>query len=157
VFENILSGLVSAGVRFVVVGGVASTAHGSTRVTNDIDICYDTAQDNLIALAGVLASWGAYLRGVPPGLPFTMDDRALRTTPLMTLTTRLGNIDVLDEIKGVGRYPEVLAASEPCVVGQTQFRILSLPALIDAKRAAGRPKDKEHLIELEALLNLKKL
>jgi len=109
-----------------------------------------------VRAAGALAGWGAYLRGVEPGLPFIVDERALRATPLMTLTTQLGNIDVLDEIKGVGRYPQVLAASEPCVIDQTPFRVLGLPALIDAKRAAGRPKDQWHLIELEALLRLKK-
>jgi hypothetical protein len=73
----------------------------------------------------------------------------------MTLTTRVGNIDVLDNIAGVGRYAEASAASEPCVVGDTRFKVLSLPALIAAKRAAGRPKDLEHLIELEALENLR--
>jgi hypothetical protein len=155
-FEKIIAALVAAGVRFVVVGGVAGVAHGSVRLTNDIDVCYDTAADNVRALAALLASWGAYLRGVELGLPFAMDERALRTTPTMTLTTRVGNIDVLDSVAGVGRYDEVLAASEPCVVGDTRFRVLSLPALIMAKRAAGRPKDLEHLIELEALQSLKK-
>jgi hypothetical protein len=154
-FEKIIAALVAAGVRFVVVGGVAGVAHGSVRLTNDIDICYDAAADNVRALAALLAEWDAYLRGVDPGLPFAMDERALRTTPTMTLTTRMGNIDVLDSVAGVGSYAEVSAASEPCVVGDTQFRVLSLPALITAKRAAGRPKDLAHLIELEALAKLK--
>ena len=34
------------------------------------------------------------------------------------------------------------------------FRILDLPALIAAKRATGRPKDRDQLPELEALLEL---
>jgi hypothetical protein len=34
------------------------------------------------------------------------------------------------------------------------FRVLDLPSLIKAKRAAGRPRDFEHLPELEALLAL---
>lgn len=41
------------------------------------------------------------------------------------------------------------------MVGETEFRVLNLPSLIDAKRAANRPKDREHLIELEALQRLK--
>jgi hypothetical protein len=36
------------------------------------------------------------------------------------------------------------------------FRVLDLPSLIKAKRAAGRPRDFEHLPELEALLALSK-
>jgi hypothetical protein len=56
VFEQIISGRANAGVRFVIVGGVAGTAHGSTRLTNDIDICYDTSPDSLEALATLKSS-----------------------------------------------------------------------------------------------------
>ncbi len=37
-----------------------------------------------------------------------------------------------------------------------RFRVLDLPSLIKAKRAAGRPRDYDHLPELEALLALGK-
>ena len=37
-----------------------------------------------------------------------------------------------------------------------RFRVLDLPSLIKAKRAAGRPRDFDHLPELEALLALRK-
>lgn len=37
-----------------------------------------------------------------------------------------------------------------------EFRALTLPALIAAKQATGRAKDREHLIELEALLALRR-
>ena len=50
-----LQGLTSARVRFVVVGGVAAAAHGSAHVTNDLDICYDTAPSNVSRLAALLA------------------------------------------------------------------------------------------------------
>ena len=42
------------------------------------------------------------------------------------------------------------------VTGATTFRALTLPALIAAKRAAGRARDMEHLIELEALLRMRR-
>ena len=89
-FASMLQGLTRARVRFVVVGGVAAAAHGSARVTNDLEICYDTAPDNIARLAALLAEWDAYPRGVDRGLPFFMDERQLRTTPLMTLTTHEG-------------------------------------------------------------------
>jgi predicted nucleotidyltransferase len=104
----------------------------------------------------VLRGWHAYLREVEPGLPFVMDVRALRTTPLMTLTTDLGNIDILDLVPGVGTYADALPASEPVTIDRTEFRALTLPALIAAKKATGRAKDREHLIELEALLAMRK-
>ncbi len=155
-FEQIIAALLAVGARFVVVGGVAATIQGSARLTNDLDICYDPAPDNLEALVRLLRSWHAYLREVEPGLPFTLDVRALRATPIMTLTTDLGDIDLLDQVLGVGSYPDVLAASEPVRVDAIEFRALTLPALIAAKKATGRARDREHLIELEALLALRR-
>lgn len=149
-------GLDAAGVRCVVVGGVAAAAQGATYVTHDLDICYDPAEDNLTRLAQLLASWHAYPRGVEPGLPFFMDTRTFRTTPVMTLQTTEGAIDVLDRINGVGEFAAVVAASAPLESFGVRFRVLTLPALIRAKRAAGRPKDVAQLPELEALLALRK-
>jgi hypothetical protein len=125
---------ISADVRFVVVGGVAAAAHGSAHVTNDLDICYDVAPDNLARLATLLARWDAYPRGVEQGLPFFMDERQLRTTPLMTLTTREGNLDVLDQVAGVGDYAKALEQSVEFEAFGVRFPTLDLPALIKAKR-----------------------
>ncbi len=155
-FEQIIAALIAGGVRFVVIGGVAATAHGSARFTNDIDLCYDTAADNLERLVRILTGWHAYLRGVEHGLPFVLDIRALRSAPVMTLTTDVGDIDLIDRVPGLGTYAEALARSEPVTIGATEFRVLTLPALIATKRAAGRGKDLEHLIELEALLAMQR-
>ena len=147
-----LRGLREADVKFVVVGGLAATAHGSRRVTDDLDICYDKA--NVTQLAAVLSDWKAYPRGVEEGLPFIMDEKQFRITPLMTLTTREGFIDVFDVVKGVGAYSDCRERSIPVEAFDVRFRVLDLPALIDAKRAAGRPRDIDQLPELEALLAL---
>ena len=60
---DILLGLNAAHVRYVVVGGVAANAHGSPRITMDVDICYDPAPDNREQLAARLDSSRAYMRG----------------------------------------------------------------------------------------------
>jgi predicted nucleotidyltransferase len=155
-FEQIITALVAAGIRFVVIGGVAAVIHGSARFTNDIDICYDPADDNVERLVALLASWNAYLRGIEPGLPFIMDARAFRITPIMTLITDQGAIDVLDAVPGVGTFKDVLRASEAVRIGATEFRALTLDALIASKKAVRRPKDIEALIELEALRRLRR-
>ncbi len=154
-FEEMLRALVARGIRFVVVGGVAATIHGSARYTNDLDICYATDSDNLQRLVGLLTEWKAYLRGVEPGLPFILDVRTFAITPLLTLVTTHGDFDLLDRVPGVGGYEEVLARSEEAQIGSVRFHTISLDALIDAKRAARRKKDIEHLIELEALRALR--
>jgi predicted nucleotidyltransferase len=153
---GMVRGLVTAKVRFVVIGGVAANAHGSARVTDDLDICYDSSDDNLRRLAATLSTWGAYLRGVEPGLPFVMDERTLRTTPVMTLITAQGSLDVMDGVLGVGGFAEVLQNSEEVESGELRFRVLSLAALISAKRATRRRKDVDQLPELEALLELRR-
>lgn len=156
IFTDVIARLTSAGVRFVVIGGVAANAQGSARFTSDLDICYDPAPDNVRVLAMLLAKWHAYMRGVEPGLPFIMDEKTFRITPIMTLVTDLGAIDVMDSVAGIGDYSMVVGGSEEMAMGETVFRALTLQALISAKRAAGRRKDLEHVLELEALLAMRK-
>jgi len=152
-----LRGLTQQKVRFVVVGGVAAAAHGSSRVTNDLDICYDASDPaNLVALASLLSSWDAYPREIEPGLPFILDDHTLFGAPVLTLTTNEGDIDVMDRIAGVGEYAAVRQHSERISALGVSFRVLDLPSLIKSKRAAGRPRDHDHLPELEALLAMRK-
>jgi hypothetical protein len=154
-FASMLQGLVEAEVRFVVIGGVAAAAHGSAHVTSDLDICYEVTSENVAHLATLLVEWGAYPRGVEKGLPFFMDERQFRTTPVMTLTTREGFLDVLDRVAGVGDYAKAVEHSVEFDAFDVRFSALDLPALIRAKRAAGRPKDLAQLPELEALAALR--
>jgi hypothetical protein len=150
-----LRGLAASEVRFVVIGGLAAAAHGSAHVTNDLDLCYDAAEDNVGRLAALLASWKAYPRGVEPGLPFFMDVRTFRTTPVMTLRTSEGDLDVLDRVTGLGAFADLVPMSQEVTALDTSFLALGLPALIRSKRATGRRKDLMQLPELEALLALR--
>lgn len=146
-----LRGLLAGEVDFVVVGGVAAIMLGSPLHTNDLDICYEASDRNLERLVVVLRGWNAYLRGVERGLPWILDVRAVRTNPVLTLIGDEGLIDVMDRLDGVGDYPAALAASEEAAWDDLRFRVLSLDALIAAKRAAGRRKDQIGLRVLEAV------
>jgi hypothetical protein len=155
-FESLLQGLTEARIAFVVVGGVAAAAHGATWLTNGLDICYDGENpENVAALGKLLSGWNAYPRGVEKGQPFLLDDKTLRGAAVMTLASSEGDIDVMDSISGVGPYKSVLAHSERILAFDLEFRVLDLPTLIEAKRAAGRARDFERLPELEALLALR--
>ena len=68
----------------------------------------------------------------------------------------MGAIDLPDHVPGVGDYRAVFAKSEPVQIGTVEFRALTLEALIASKRAVRRKKDLEHLIELEAILALRR-
>lgn len=67
------------------------------------------------------------------------------------MKTSLGDLDLLGEIPGGGSYQDLLPDAVDLRVFQTRCFCLSLPQLIRAKRAAGRPKDLEVLAELEAI------
>jgi predicted nucleotidyltransferase len=153
--QTLLTGLVDARVGFVVVGGVAGGVHGSPFGTNDLDVCYATDHGNLGRIAKLLGSWAAYPRGWEDGLPFVPDARTLRTTPILTLRTSQGDLDLLDRVDGVGAYREVFESSEEVNAFGMRFRVLTLDALILARRASGRPKDLAQLPTLEALADLK--
>jgi hypothetical protein len=86
-FRALIEALGRSDVRFVLVGGVAATVHGSARLTQDVDIVYSRDPENLKRLALALAPLGPYLRGAPPGLPFRLDEGTLAAGLNFTLTT----------------------------------------------------------------------
>lgn len=151
-FPGLLSALATSKVRFIVVGGAAATAHGAARLTQDLDIVYARDLENLERLATALAPLVPYLRGMPPGLPFTLDAAALRNGLNFTLTTTVGSIDLLGEIVGGGGFDALIDHCVDMTLFGHRCHVLDLETLIAVKRAAGRPKDIEAIAELEALL-----
>lgn len=149
--ERALQELSRAGVEFIIVGGVAAVIHGSARVTQDLDIVYSRTLENIAKVAAALAPYQPYLRGAPPGLPFRWDAETIRRGLNFTLTTTLGDLDLLGEIVGGGNYTALLPHSAVVQISGNDVRCLELGRLIHVKRAAGRPKDLEAIAELEAL------
>jgi len=149
--ERALQELHRGGVEFIIVGGAAATIHGSARVTQDLDLVYARTPENIARLAAALAPHSPYLRGAPPGLPFRWDAETIRRGLNFTLTTTLGDLDLLGEIVGGGGYADLLSYSQVVKLSGSEYRCLGLARLIHVKRAAGRPKDLEAVAELEAL------
>ncbi len=146
--QRLLEVLADAGVDFVVVGGVAMVLRGSGRVTIDVDLCYARDDANLARIARALAPYHPRLRGAPEGLPFLWDARTLRSGLNFTLTTDLGDVDLLGEITGLGDFHAVARGATAVDVGRTQPQVLDLDALERSKRAAGRVKDLLDLAEI---------
>ena len=131
---------------------MAGAAHGLARATYDLDVVYSRSPANLERLAAALSPLAPYPRGAPAGLPFRLDQETLRRGLNFTLTTRLGDLDLLGEIAGGGGHKELLPDSVEAPLFGLPCRYLGLEKLIQVKRAAGRPKDLEAIAELEALL-----
>ena len=151
-FAALLKRLHAHQVKFTIVGGVAGALYGSARLTFDLDIVYDRTMSNLERLVTALADIRPYLRGVPPGLPFQWSVQTLHTGLNFTLTTTLGDLDLLGEIAGGGTYDRLLPHTTIKEVFDIPCRCVDLVTLIETKRAAGRPKDLEAIAELEAIL-----
>ncbi len=77
-FAALLHTLTAAGVRYIVVGSAAATAHGAARLTVDLDVVYERTQGNLKRLVAALEKHNPYLRRAPPDLPFRFDAKTLR-------------------------------------------------------------------------------
>ena len=151
-FRRIIRLLVESGIRFILVGGAAATAHGSVRLTKDVDIVYSRGGENIARIVCAFAPLQPYLRGAPPGLPFQWDEKTLISGLNFTLDTSLGAIDLLGEIAGGGTYEDLLPHSNRIQLYGVECMCLGLEKLIQVKRAAGRPKDLEAIAELTAIL-----
>jgi hypothetical protein len=125
-FQAAIRALADAGVNFIVVGAYAAAIQGSTLVTRDLDICYERTPENLRRLASALSPLHPRLRGVPEGVPFVLDERALGQGMNFTLQTDLGEIDLLGELSGVGQFPALLPDAVSVVLHGTSFRVASI-------------------------------
>jgi|GEM_PF-6068341 len=67
------------------------------------------------------------------------------------LLLQLWDIDLLDEVKGIGNYNDLLKESLEIELDGHRVHILSIPGLIIAKEAANREKDMPGLKVLYAL------
>ena len=150
-FRGLIRTLTDAGVQFIIVGGAAATAHGATRLTQDLDVVYERSAENVGRLVDALDSHAPYLRGAPAGLPFAFDRATVQAGLNFTLTTTLGDLDLLGEITGGGDYGALRAHTVAVELFGAECLCLNLDKLIHVKRAAGRPKDFEALAELIAI------
>ncbi|MEP7148229.1 MAG: hypothetical protein ABI857_05040 [Acidobacteriota bacterium] len=143
--------LSQAGVKFVIVGGIAIRSHGGNYITEDLDICYDRTRDNLKKLDDALAPLNPRPRGFDEKLPFIFDWSTLQHGANFTFKTSMGDVDLLGEVKGLGAYDDLVKDSISVDLDSFATQILSIGGLIKAKEASGRPKDEAGLKVLYAL------
>src|SRR5665213_35490 len=149
--RDLLQRLTDNHVEFVVIGGVAAILHGSPRTTLDIDVCVLLTEPNLSKILSMLCGINPRFRMRPDKMPVPDDPERMRGLNNLCLDTDLGTIDFLTEVSGVGVYADALRESEIKDAGGFPCGVLPLDALISAKRAANRLKDRLAVLELEAI------
>jgi hypothetical protein len=151
--QRTLQALVDGAVRFVIVGGAAATAHGSTRVTHGLSILYAREPSNRERLARALTPHTPTPRDAPASAPFALAE-ALSRTPHLWLTTTLGDLELMSEIPGAGTYADLSPQAIALDIFGRRCRCLALPVLLAIARAgaAEAAEAPEAIAELEALL-----
>jgi hypothetical protein len=149
--KKILQTLREHEVDFVVIGGLAGVAHGSSYPTYDLPVAYARDRANLDRLAEALQELGVTLRGAPMGLPFVPDSATLRSGSNFTFATPWGSIDILGDAAGAPPYTQLRGAAARVEIDGEPVLIASLDHLIAMKEAAGRTKDKLMATEYRVL------
>lgn len=150
--ETILTTLTAHGVDFVVIGGLAAVAHGSRRMTRDIDIVVRPESENLARLEAALAELGA-VQLLGAGTEGPIEPADLATIALgTTLHTRspAGRLDVVGAPTGAAPYAQLYTRAVVSHVVGVEVRISGLDDLIAMKRAAGRPLDLQDIADITA-------
>src|SRR5207247_10275348 len=96
------------------------------------------------------------LRGAPPELKFRVDAQALALGQNYTFEVD-GQypLDFLGYLEPIGTYEDLLPHAETLDIAGRPTRVIGLDDLIRIKRYLGRPKDRESLLQLEAIKRLR--
>lgn len=149
--QKLLQKFAEADFDFVIVGGFAGVLHGSSYVTDDLDICAALSPENIGTLRSILRDANPVHRMTADKLSF-MDYPAPSTAVAnLYLETDIGVVDVLGNVLGLGDYNRLVKNSIEVQLGGHVCRVVSLPDLITAKEAVGREKDLLVVKELRAI------
>jgi predicted nucleotidyltransferase len=143
-FGQIIVELNRAGVRYVLVGGIALIRHGVVRATRDVDAVIAADAGNLERVLSLIEAWPATR---PDGSPVPVDTVAPGRT--INLLTPNGDLDLLAERPSPLSFQELLARAEVRRVDGVRAPICSLADLVALKRLAGRERDLVDLRDLE--------
>jgi hypothetical protein len=155
-FIGLLGRLMRKGVDFVIVGGFAGTVYGCTLVTQDVDICLDFSPANLLNLQKAIQDLHPVHRMTPRRQKLKLTEKSCGQFKNLYLDTDIGQLDCLGQIQGIGDYKKVKEASGVIETGGVRLRVLNLSALIESRKAMNRPRDRQAILELEAIKKLKR-
>jgi hypothetical protein len=128
-------------VDFVLIGGMAGIAQGSSYPSFDLDLAYSRDPGNVKRLVAALGELEVRLRGAPPDLRFVLDQRTIEIGSNFTFITPHGDLDVLGHVSGIKDFDELVDGAVELEVAGFQIKVASIDSLISMKRAANRTKD----------------
>jgi len=147
--EALLSSLSLRSAAYAVVGSHAVLCHspperpnGMLRTIGDLDVLVDTTHANLVKISSALLSLGIHLSA--------MQLEEMFQASIVPNLTHGYSAQLLPTITGVSTEAVLQSARMAITPNIGKVPVIERIALMEAKKAAGRPKDLEDLFALEA-------
>jgi hypothetical protein len=152
--ERIVTVLARHAVKFVLIGATAARLYGFPRLTADADITPARDVRNVRRLAAALRELEAkvYTESIPEGLAFDCTAETIGRSDMWNLITIAGRVDVAFIPSGTDGYRDLVRNAVRFEAFGTELVVASLEDIIRSKVAADRPKDRQDVIALHALL-----
>lgn len=159
-FVDLADQMTEAGVRYVLVGGLAVVLHGHHRLTGDVDIVLAMDRPNLDKAIEVFES-----RGLVPKAPVALSDLAQEDVRQSWIDTKglvafsmydprdpSVVIDVL--LEQPLEFDELERDLQLKPLGRATVPVASIPHLIKMKQAVGRALDMDDIEALRRIANV---
>jgi hypothetical protein len=150
--KALLETLLKSEADFVLVGGFAAVVHGSTLVTQDLDICTAITEEQVAKLRDALKDLHPRYRMNPSAKhSFLEYPKDMQGTNNIYLETDLGVLDILSKVPPAGSFDEIKKRSIEISIYGHICRVISIDDLIKIKEAMNRPKDQQAAQELRII------
>lgn len=161
-FEPVLQALNEAGVRYVIVGGVAVVLQGHARLTADLDLAVDLSPGEAGRAIDALVGMG--LQPTAPVDPTEFAHAATRERWIsekgMLVFSLRDPTDPMRQVDLFTRNPlpfeDLWSRSDVVSIEGLEVRVASISDLIEMKRLAGRPLDRHDIEQLERIERLRR-
>lgn len=155
--EQVLGALNAAGVRYLVVGGVAVVLHGHLRTTADLDLVVSLEPANARRAIDAVSALGYRPRAPVPAEHFAdpgeraawIADKGLTVFSLWSDRTPALEIDLF--VREPFDFEQAWSRRVTVSLDATTATVASLEDLLALKRAAKRPQDLADIESLEAI------
>jgi hypothetical protein len=143
-FQEFIHAINDCDVEYLLVGGYAVIAHGYSRTTGDMDLWINPTEANYKRLQTAFAQFGMPLFGMS-------EEKFLDTNQfdVFTFGRPPASIIILTKEKGLSFEAAFAHAQWHQIEADLEIRVIHLNDLVQAKMAAGRPKDLDDLLNLD--------
>jgi hypothetical protein len=160
-FTTLFTTLNGAGVRYIIVGGLATVLHGHARLTADVDLVIDLAPEPASRAMQAFHSLGLRPRAPVDLLDFAVparrrswiEEKGMRVFSLFDPADPMKEVDLFAE--SPLDFESLWKDSEIMDLGGYTVHVAAIPHLIELKRLAGRPQDHLDIEALQEILRRK--